>query len=121
MRFRSPSRQASAWLILAIAIGVLPGASAFTQSPQAEYRFPNQENPRIVISNASTVSIIAWASNEVSVTAQISGASIKVDEVRIKQEKNRLDITCEPLNPERKVSLTLRVPAKGVLEIRDQA
>ncbi|HXI94462.1 MAG TPA: VWA domain-containing protein [Blastocatellia bacterium] len=120
MSFRSTSRQASACLILSIAIGLLPGASAFTQSPQAEYRFQTQENPRIVISSASTVSIIAWASNEVSMTAQVSGASIKVDEVRIKTEKNKLDITCEPLNPDRKIFLTLRVPAKAVVEIRDQ-
>jgi len=107
-------------LIVSIAIGLLHGSSASTQSPQAEYRFPTQENPRIVISSASTVSIVAWASNEVSIIAQVSGASIQVDEVRIKPGKNKLDITCEPLNPDRKIYLALRVPAKAVLEIRDQ-
>lgn len=120
MNFKSMCRPACACLILSISISSLSGVSAFTQSAVAEYRFPTQENPQIVISNAFTVSIVAWASNEVSITAEVSGASIRVDELRIKPGNNKLDITCEPLNPARKISLTLRVPAMSVLEIREQ-
>jgi VWFA-related protein len=64
------------------------------------------------------VSITTWQQNEVSVTAEVSGSSIQVDEVRIKADKNKLAITCVPAQRDRKIDLTLRVPAKSILQIK---
>ena len=118
MNFRSPTLRIVGCCILSITITMANLATAFTQSPQPERTFPTQDNPRITISNPDKVSITPWQQNEVSVTAEVSGSSIQVDEVRIKADKNKLVITCEPAKPDRKIDLTLRVPAKSILQIK---
>lgn len=120
MNFRSRSYRLTGCCILAITIILLDGLAGFTQAPQTEHSFPTQDNPRITISNASTISIAPWEKNEVSIAAKVSGASIQVDEVRIKPEKNKVEISCHPSKPDRNISLTLRVPSKAVLEIKSQ-
>lgn len=117
MNFRSTSCRVARCGILSVTIILLDGVAGFTQAPQAEHTFPTQYNPRITISNASTISITSWDRGQVSVAPEVSGASIQVDEVRIKPERNKLEIICEPSNPGRNIYLTLRVPAKTVLEI----
>src|SRR6185503_18803599 len=49
----------------------------------------------------------------------VSGASLQVDEVKVKAEKNRLEINCVPLKPDRLIHLTLRVPAKSTVEVKN--
>jgi VWFA-related protein len=104
--------------ILVITIVLLSGPSGFTQAPHTGQSFPTHDNPRVVISNASRVSIVSWHNREVSVAAEVLGAAAKTDEVKIKFEDNKLEISCQPSKPDRNISLTLRVPAKAVLEIR---
>lgn len=106
--------------IVSITTILLSCLTGFPNPPQAEHRFPTQDNPRISISNASRVSITSWDKKEVSIATEVSGPSIPIDEVRIKPEKNKLEITCNPSKPDRNISLTLRVPAKAVLEIKSQ-
>lgn len=97
---------------------ILPGGSeVFAQSPPAARSFPTQDNPRITIRNANMVSIFPWERNEVSVAAEVSGAPLQPDEVRIKPQNNKLEITCDPSKPDRNIRLALRVPAKTDLEI----
>ena len=97
---------------------LLAGLTGFSQSSQPAHRFPTQDNPRILISNASTISITSWDQNEVSVVAQVSGATLQTSEVKIKPDKSKIEITCHPANRDRRVFLTLRVPAKAVLQIK---
>jgi VWFA-related protein len=118
MNFRSTYYRRAGCCILSITIVLLDGLTGFTQAPQAEHHFPTQPNPRITISNAATISIAPWGKNEVSIVAEVSGASIQVDEIRITPEKSKLEITCNPSKPDRSIYLTLRVPPKAILDIR---
>jgi VWFA-related protein len=118
MNFRSRSYRLAGCCVLSITIVLLDGLTGFTQAPQAEHHFPTQPNPRITITSASTISIAPWGNNEVSITAEVSGATLQVDEVRITAEKSKLDITCEPSKPDRSIYLTLRVPAKATVDIK---
>jgi hypothetical protein len=87
------------------------------QTPLTEWIFPTSNNPRIVISNASLVSIIAWDKSEVLVKADVLATQIQSDEVRIKSSNRRLQVECSPAKPDRKVFLIVRVPAKAFLSI----
>ena len=118
MQFSPRSHRLAACCILSFTVILLDGRPGLTQAPQPEHKFPTQANPRITISNASAISIDPWAKNEVSITAEVSGATLHVDEVRIKPERNKLEITCNPATPDRHIYLTLRVPAKAVLDIK---
>ena len=118
MNFRLRSYRLTGCWILSTIIILLDGLTGFTQGPQAEHHFPTQGNPRITISNAYSISIVSWGKNEVSIAAEVSGASIQVDEIRITPEKNKLAIMCNPSKPDRQIYLTLRVPAKAFLEIK---
>ena len=118
MNLRSKPYRVAGCCILAVTIS-LPCATAFTQALQQEHKFPTQANPRILVSDASTISIFPWGSNEVSIAAEVSGASLQVDEVKVKAEKNRLEINCVPLKPDRLIHLTLRVPAKSTVEVKN--
>lgn len=118
MNFRSTSYRAAHCCILTSTIILLDCLTGFTQAPQAERHFATQTNPRITISNASTISIAPWEKNEVSLVAKVSGATLQVDEIRIKPDKNKLEVTCNPAKPERSIYLTLRVPPKAILDIR---
>ena len=91
---------------------------SFSQVAPPQHSFPTQSNPQINISNASTISITSWDKNEVTVTAEVSGTSLQTDEVKIMPDKKKLGISCHPAKPDRKIFLTLRVPAKSVLQIK---
>jgi VWFA-related protein len=118
MNFRLRSYRLTGWRILSTIIILLDGLTGFTQTPQAEHHFPTQPNPRITISNAATISIAPWGKNEVSIVAEVSGASIQVDEVKIIPEKSKLEIMCNPSKPDRGIYLTLQVPPKAILELK---
>jgi hypothetical protein len=113
MNLRYRSYRAADCSVLTLIIVLLNSFTVIAQAPQAEHHFPTQANPRIAISNASTIAIVPWAKNEVSITAEVSGATLQVDEVKIKQEKNRLEINCIPTKPDRSIYLTLSVPPKA--------
>jgi Ca-activated chloride channel family protein len=102
---------------LALTIVLLNGPSGFTQAPQTEQRFPTQDNPRVVISNASTISITSWDKNEVSIRGSVLGAQVQAGEITIKPDKNKLEISCHPSKPDRDIALNLQVPVKAVLEM----
>ena len=102
-------------LIVVVLLNCVP---AFSQVPKAGQSFPTQDNPRIVISNPSTVSIIPWDKREVSVIAEVSGEAVHAEELTMKPENNKLNITCNPSKPDRNITLTLSVPSKAVLEIK---
>jgi VWFA-related protein len=116
----SKAYHVSGCCIFSITTILLSCLTGFPKPQQAEHRFPTQDNPRISISNASRVSITSWDKKEVSIATEVSGPSIPIDEVKIKPEKNKLEITCNPSKPDRNIFLTLRVPAKAVLDIRSQ-
>jgi VWFA-related protein len=104
--------------ILSITIFLLNGLSGFTQARQTEQSFPTQDNPKVVVSNASTISITSWDKREVSLSAEVLGAAPQAEEVRIKSENNKLEVSCRPSKPDRNIFLTLCVPARAVLEIK---
>jgi VWFA-related protein len=110
-------RRLASCCLLAITIVLLKGPSAFTQGPQPEQTFPTQDNPRVVISNASTISINSWDKKEVSIGASVLGGAVQPEELKIKAEKNKLEISCHPSKPDRNMSVTLHVPVKALLEI----
>lgn len=114
----NPVRRLAGCSVLCITLVLLGAPLGFTQTPQAERRFPTQDNPKLVISNASTVSITSWDKKEVSIVGEASGTALKPEELIIKAENNKLDISCRPAKPDKRISLTLRVPAKALLEIR---
>ena len=116
MNFRYRSYRGADCSVLTLIIVLLNSLNVAAQAPQAEHHFPTQANPRIAISNASTIAIVPWAKNEVSITAEVSGATLQVDEVKIKQEKKGLEINCVPAKPDRSIYLTLSVPPKATLD-----
>ena len=104
--------------LVSISIILLDCVSGSTQVTPREQRFNTQNNPRITIYDADAITISAWERDEVTVAAEVSGASLSVNEVRIKPEKNKIEISCEPSRPDRKISLTLRVPAKAFVDLK---
>src|SRR5215813_9429903 len=90
--------------VISFSIILFDGVSGLTQvtSPPVN-SFPTQNNPRITIYDADALTIFAWERNEVAVAAEVSGATISVNEVRIKPEKNKIEISCEPSKPDRKI------------------
>ena len=107
-----------ALFIATIFVGCLLG---FTQTPQIGRSFPTEDNPRVVIWNAFAISITSWEKREVSIAASIMGAAAQAEEVSIKSENNNLVISCHPSKRDRNISLVLRVPAKAVVEIKNDA
>ena len=107
--------------VISISIVLSDGVCGLTQvtSPPVN-RFPTQNNPRITVYDADAITIFGWERNEVAVAAQVSGTSISVNEVRIKPEKNKIEISCEPSKPDRKISLIVRAPAKAFVELKTQ-
>ena len=118
MHLRLRSYQRAGCCTLALAIVLLNSLSGRTQTLQTEWSFPTQNNPRVVISNASLITINAWDKNEVSIKAEVLAAAIQAQEVRVKSESNKLDISCDPAKSDRKIFLTVSVPSKAVLEIK---
>ena len=105
--------------VISISIILFGGASGLTQvTSPPENRFPTQNNPRITVYDAYALTIFAWERNEVAVAAEVSGATISASEVRIKAEKNKIEISCEPSKPDRKILLTVRAPAKAFVELK---
>lgn len=118
MHFSLRARRLVGCCIFSVTIVLLDALSGFTQAPQLPLSFPTQDNPTVVISNASTILITPWDKKEVSIVKQIAGSVVKAEEVVIKSESNKLDISCRPAKPDRRISLSLRVPAKTFLEIK---
>jgi hypothetical protein len=119
MQLRLRSYRRATCCLLCLTIALLSSLSARTQQAlQTEWSFPTQNNPRVVISNASLISINSWDKNEVSIKAEVLAAEIQTQEVRIKSEPNKLDISCDPAKSDRKIFLTVNVPSKAVLEIK---
>jgi VWFA-related protein len=109
-----PSR--SLGCLLSVTIVLLECVSGRTnQALQTEWYFPATGSPRVVVSNASLVSINSWDKNEVSIKAEVLAAPAQSGEVNIKSANNRLEISCSPAKPDRKIFLTLRVPDKSLL------
>ncbi|HZM84951.1 MAG TPA: VWA domain-containing protein [Blastocatellia bacterium] len=106
--------------LVSLALILTNGPPGFSQVAPPQHSFPTQSNPQINISNASTISITSWDKNEVTVTAEVSGTSMQTDEVKIMPDKKKLGISCHPATPDRKIFLTLRVPAKSVLQIMSE-
>ena len=107
--------------VVSISIFLFDCVSGLTQvtSPPVN-RFPTQNNPRITVYDADSITIFGWERNEVAVAAEVSGATISVNEVRIKPEKNKIEISCEPAKPDRKISLIVRAPGKAFIELKTQ-
>lgn len=118
MRFNPRLCRLTGRFVVSFSFGLLNVLSGFAQNPQSEQSFPTNGNPKIVISNASTILITSWDKNEVSVTKETARSSLKAEEVIIKSGSNKLDISCHPSKPDRPISITLRVPAKASLEIK---
>ena len=119
MRLRPGSYQRASCCVLSVAVVLLNSLSVHTrQALVTQWSFPTQNNPRVVISNASVISINAWDKNEVSIKAEVLAAAIQAEEVRIKSETNKLDISCDPAKSDRRIFLTISVPAQAVLEMR---
>ena len=118
MRFSPRLCRLAGCCVLSISIVLLEALPAFTQGSPPERSFPTHGNPKVVVSNASNILIYTWAKNEVSVTAETTGSAVKAEEVIIKAESNKLDISCRPSKPDRNISISLRVPAKASLEIK---
>ncbi|MCI0485695.1 MAG: VWA domain-containing protein [Blastocatellia bacterium] len=92
-----------------------PTSSA--QSRPFERSFFIFDKPQIIISNATTISIAPWDRNEVSLVAESSGAEVLDKEVKIKQNKNKLEVSFHPSKPDKGILLTLKVPPRSVLDI----
>jgi VWFA-related protein len=88
-----------------------------SQSSAREWNFPNQRNPLIAIWNASSVTISSWDKDEVSIRAEGLSSVVKPDEVLVKRDNHRLQVSCSPGKQGRRIFLTLHVPAKSVLDI----
>ena len=80
-----------------------------------EWTFPASSQPRVLLSNASIVSITAWDKNEVSIRAEVMGEMLRRDEVRVNSSHNRFIASCSPTSPGRKIFLTVRVPNNALL------
>lgn len=119
MQLRLRSYHRAICCLLCLTIVPLSSLSARThQALQTEWSFPTQNNPRVFISNASLISINSWDKSEVSIKAEVLAAEIQTQEVRIKAEPNKLDISCDPAKSDRKIFLTVNLPLKSVLEIK---
>ena len=112
------SHRSTAYCGSLIAVVLLTFEPSFSQVPKAGQSFPTQDNPRIVITNPSTVSIIPWDKREVSVIAEVAGVAVPAEELVMKPENNKLTISCNPSKPDRNITLTLNVPSRAVLEIK---
>jgi VWFA-related protein len=89
----------------------------YPQASVREWNFPDQHNPLIAIWNASYVVINPWEKNEVSIRAEVLSPVIQPDDVKIKRDNHRLQVSCSPQKDARRVFLTLSVPAKSALDI----
>jgi VWFA-related protein len=112
---RVPQLHRSKVLVIVILLSALPG---FGQNSQYQRAFPTRDNPTIVISSASRVTISSWHNREVSIAAEAQGTATRDEELKIKSEDNTLTISCQPSSIERHISLTVRVPEKAVLDIK---
>ena len=88
-----------------------------SQSSAREWHYPNQRNPLIAIWNASSVTISSWDRDEVSIRAEVLSSVVKPDEMLVKRDNHRLEVSCSPGKQGRRIFLTLQVPAKSVLDI----
>src|SRR5215475_3128399 len=104
----APNVYRSFSIILSTALFLTNNLFGHSQSSAREWNFPNQHNPLIAIWNAFSVTIISWNKDEVSIKAEALSSVIKPDEVAIKRDNHRLQISCAPAKQGRRILLTLR-------------
>jgi len=92
----------------------------YPKASAREWHFPNQRNPLIAIWNASSVAIGSWDEDEVSIRAKVSSSAVKPDDMMVKRDNHRLEVSCPPAKQGRRVFLTLHVPAKSVLDLSSE-
>lgn len=117
MRLSILSCQRARCRTLFITAILLTSLSGSSQSSRIERVFPTTNYPRVLISNASLITIESWDKNEVSIELEVPGAAIQTDEVAINAESNKINVSCRSTKPERKIFLTARVPLKSIVEI----
>lgn len=117
MRLSFFSYRRAGCCILFITAILLTSLSGSPQSSQIERIFPTTNFPRVLISNASQITIESWDKNVVSIKGEVLGSAVQSDEVSIKGEDNKINVSCRSAKPERKIFLTVRVPSKSILEI----
>jgi len=113
----APNVYRSFSIILSTALFLTNNLFGHSQSSAREWNFPNQHNPLIAIWNASSVTISSWEKDEVSIRAEVLSSVIKPDDVTVKRDNHRLEVSCSPGKQGRRILLTLHVPAKSVLDI----
>src|SRR5690349_7800149 len=114
------SRQISLRSLLALAL-LLPGYTVSAPlAPQSFSNFETNDSPRIIVNNAYSVTITPWDYNRVTINNEVSGPTIPVDEIKLKRDKNRFEITCIPSKPDRNIYLMLKVPKKAFIELRNK-
>src|SRR5207247_7429258 len=96
MHVRPGSYRRDLCCILFITTALLgcPSGSSLTQ--QIGRTYTTNDSPLVFIWNASVVTIEPSKQKEVSVVAEVLAAAIQADEISIKSENNRIDITCHP-------------------------
>lgn len=117
MRLSFLSYRRAGCCILFITVILLTSLSGSPQFSQIERIFPTTNFPRILISNASQITIESWDKNMVSIKGELQGSPAQSDEVSIKVEDNKINVSCRSEKAEKKIFLTVRVPAKSILEI----
>lgn len=113
-------RQISIRSLLAFSLFFPTHLVGFPLRPQSFNNLETGESPRIIIYNAYSVTITPWPVNRVSINNEVSGPTIQVDEIKLKRDKNRFEISCFPSKPDRNIFLTLKVPQKAVIEVRSK-
>ena len=74
-----------------------------SQSSAREWHYPNQRNPLIAIWDASSVTINSWDRDEVSIRAEVLSSVVKPDEVLVKRDNHRLEVSCSPGKQRRRI------------------
>jgi VWFA-related protein len=113
------SRQISLSSLIALTL-VFPAYLSAPLPPQSLNKFETNDSPRIIINNAFSVTITPWDYNRVTIDNEVSGPTIPVDEIKLKRDKNRFEITCIPSKPDRNIYLMLKVPKKAFIELRNK-
>jgi len=106
--------------VLLVATILSAGLPGFITSAQTDKSYPTQDNPRVVISNAFAVSITPWEKREVSIATSDSGVEPRADEVSVRANGNSIEIFCHPSSRDRRISLSLRLPARAQVEVKNE-
>jgi len=114
------NRRSFHYCVLFSATILSAGLPGFITSAQTDKSYPTQDNPRVVISNAFAVSITPWEKREVSIATSDSGVEPRADEVTVRANGNSIEVSCHPSSRDRRISLSLRVPIRAFVEIKNE-